>query len=72
MNYNKYHLLTGTMSLAINIVLPTFIFNYYQKLTSVCDSPEIYGIFSTLIILWLSSFFVALRELGGLMHSQLS
>jgi len=73
MKYKKHHLLIGTLSLVINIILPTFIFSFYQKLTNACDAPpEAYGIISILIILWLASLFIALRELGGLMHNQLN
>ena len=72
MKYKKYYLLIGTLSLVINIILPTFIFSFYQKLTNACDAPEPYAIFSILIILWVASLFIALRELGGLMHNQLN
>ena len=72
MKYRKHYLLIGTLSLVINIILPTFIFNFYQKLTNACDTPEAYAIFSILIILWVASLFIALRELGGLMHNQLN
>ncbi len=70
MNYKKYKLFAGTLSLIINIILPTFIFNCYNQQDSICDKTVIYSLLIMLLLLWVSTLIIALRELGGLLlHS---
>lgn len=66
MQDKKHHLFLGFLSLVINIILPTLIFNYQTFATSIHDEKIIYGLLATLLILWLTTLFIALRELGGL------
>ncbi len=70
MNYTKYKLFAGILSLIINIILPTFIYNCYNQQIGTCDKTVIYSLIAILLLLWLSTLFIALRELGGLLlHS---
>jgi len=72
-SHRKHCFLVGVLSLIINIILPTFVINYYQNISahSYCNDIWDYGIFITLLIFWVFSLFIALRELGGLMLHEL-
>ena len=72
MNYKKYHLLTGIVSLVINILLPTLIYNYYHQLINICEETVTYGILAMLFLLWIATLIIALRELGGLLLHQVN
>ena len=72
MNYKKYHLLTGTVSLVINILLPTLIYNYYHQLINIYEETVTYGILAMLFLLWVATLIIALRELGGLLLHQVN
>jgi len=70
MNYTKYKLFTGIISLIITIILPTFIYNCYNQQIGTCDKTVIYSLLVMLLLLWVSTLIIALRELGGLLlHS---
>ena len=69
----KFHLVAGLMCLVINIVFPTLMYHYYMQLKSLCETMfdysdyELmgYGLLAVLFLVWVSSLFIALRELGG-------
>ena len=73
MSHRKHCFLVGVLSLIINIILPTFVINYYQDISAhyYCNDIWDYGGFITLLVFWVFSLFIALRELGGLMLHEL-
>ena len=64
--------MTGTVSLVINILLPTLIYNYYHQLINICEETVTYGILAMLFLLWVATLIIALRELGGLLLHQVN
>lgn len=63
---NNYHLLAGILSLVINIMLPTLIYNFYLKPTIECNETVVsYAVLAVLSLLWMITLLISLRILGG-------
>ena len=73
MHQKKYHLLTGFVSLAINIILPTLIVIYFSQLKTLCETLFDYSFYQMvgnaclvlLALIWVATLIIALKELGG-------
>lgn len=66
MNIKKHRPFIGILSLVINIILPTLICIYYCQIATSHEEIIACGILAALLLLWIITLIVALRELGGL------